>query len=296
MTIVRDSVRPRQPVFSPLRTTRVSQPPACSPFGVSGISAMLAQSIASLIRHLPIVLTVLVLLLYGAAVYLARGRRRRTLRSIGFAFIVAGAIVLIARSLAGTAVVDALAHTEAVKPAVDAVWSIGTSLLVTVASSAIAFGILVVVGAWLAGPTRLAVTLRREVAPYAGENRGAVYAGAGVVLVALIAWAPIAALRKPVGILLFIVLFAVGTEILRRQTVREFPDAQVRERGDGARGKNGAGGGPGLPRSPSTLRTPSSSDSNASVRCTRAAPSLTPSSRPRNARSCPPRNAPGSQT
>jgi hypothetical protein len=198
---------------------------------------MLAQSIASLIRHLPIVLTVLVLLLYGAAVYLARGRRRRTLRSIGFAFIVAGAIVLIARSLAGTAVVDALAHTEAVKPAVDAVWSIGTSLLVTVASSAIAFGILVVVGAWLAGPTRLAVTLRREVAPYAGENRGAVYAGAGVVLVALIAWAPIAALRKPVGILLFIVLFAVGTEILRRQTVREFPDAQVRERGDGAREK-----------------------------------------------------------
>jgi hypothetical protein len=189
-----------------------------------------AQSIASLIRHLPIVLTLLVLILYWLAVYLARGRRRRTLRSVGLAFIVAGAIALIARGLAGTAVVDALAHTEAVKPAVQAVWSIGTSLLVTVASSAIAFGILVVIGAWLAGSTRLATALRREIAPYAGENRGAVYAGAGVVLVALIAWAPIAALRKPVGILLFIVLFAVGTEILRRQIAREFPDAQVGER------------------------------------------------------------------
>src|SRR5436190_2246669 len=121
-----------------------------------------AQSIASLIRHLPIVLTLLVLLLYALAVYLARGRRRRTLRSVGFAFIVAGAIALIARSLAGTAVVDALTHTEAVKPAAEAVWSIGTSLLVTVASSAIAFGILVVIGAWLAGSTRLAVALRRE--------------------------------------------------------------------------------------------------------------------------------------
>jgi lipoprotein signal peptidase len=189
-----------------------------------------AQSIASLIRRLPIVLTLLVIVLYGFAIYLARGRRRKELRSVGFAFIVAGALALIVRSLAGTAVVDGLAHTEAVKPAVQAVWSIGTSLLVTVASSAIAFGVLVVIGAWLAGPTRPATALRRQIAPYAGENRGAVYAGAGVVLVALIAWAPIAALRKPVGILLFLLLFAVGTEILRRQILREFPDARAGER------------------------------------------------------------------
>ena len=46
-----------------------------------------AESVAQLIRRLPIVLTLLVLVLYGLAVYLARGRRRKTLRSVGFALM-----------------------------------------------------------------------------------------------------------------------------------------------------------------------------------------------------------------
>src|SRR5204863_5234267 len=83
-----------------------------------------AQSIASAIRRLPIVLTLLVLALYGVAIYLARGRRRTVLRSAGFAFIAAGVIALIARSLAGGAVVGALTNAESVKPAADAAWSI----------------------------------------------------------------------------------------------------------------------------------------------------------------------------
>jgi hypothetical protein len=192
-----------------------------------------AQSVAQAIRGLPIVLTLLVLLLYGLAIYLAGPRRRRALRSVGFGFIVAGVLVLIVRGLAGSSVVDALSADEAVKPAAEAVWSIGTSLLVTVASSAIAFGILVVIGAWLAGPTRPAKALRRETSPYMREQRGATYAVAGLVWLALIAWAPIAAFHKPIGILLFALLFAFGTELLRRQALREFPDAprgQVGER------------------------------------------------------------------
>jgi hypothetical protein len=182
-----------------------------------------AQSIAQLIRELPVVLTLLALLLYGLAIYLAGPRRRRALRSAGFGFIVAGALALVIRGLAGNSVVGALAANEAVKPAVEAVWSIGTSLLVTVASSAIAFGVLVVIGAWLAGPTRPATALRREVSPYMREQRGATYAVAGIVWLALIAWAPIAAFHKPIGIALFALLFALGTELLRRQTLREFP-------------------------------------------------------------------------
>jgi hypothetical protein len=185
-----------------------------------------AQDVAKLVRHLPIVLTILVLLFFGLALYLGAPRRRETLRSIGIAFVVAGALALIARTLAGNAVVDGLAHTAAVKPAAQATWNIGTSLLVTVASSAIAFGILTIVGAWLAGPTAAAVALRREASPYVCEHRRAAYGIAGIALIALIAWAPIAALRKPFGILLFIVLFAAGTELLRRQILREFPDTQ----------------------------------------------------------------------
>jgi hypothetical protein len=185
-----------------------------------------AQSVAQGIRDLPIVLTLLALLLYGLAIYLAGPRRRRALRSVGFGFIVAGVLALVIRGLAGGSVVDALSANEAVKPAAEAVWSIGTSLLVTVASSAIAFGILVVIGAWLAGPTRPATALRREASPYMREQRGATYAVASLVWLALIAWAPIAAFHKPIGILLFAALFVFGTELLRRQALREFPDAR----------------------------------------------------------------------
>jgi hypothetical protein len=185
------------------------------------------QKIARAIRHLPIVLTLLVLLLYGLAVYLAGPRRRQALRSVGFGFIVAGALVLIVRDIAGGYIVDTLTNAESVRPAAQAVWSIGTSLLVTVASSALAFGILIVIGAWLAGPTRPAMALRREASPYLREHRGGAYAAAGVVWLALIGLAPIAAFRKPLGILLFAVLFAIGTEILRRQALREFPETQV---------------------------------------------------------------------
>jgi hypothetical protein len=188
-----------------------------------------AQDVAKLIRKLPIVLTLLVALLYGLAIYLAGPRRRQALRSVGLGFLVAGAVALIVRSLAGTAVVDALTANESAKPPAEAVWSIGTSLLVTVASSAIAFGVLVFLGAWLAGPTRLATGIRREASPYVREQPAAALGVAGLIFIVLIAWAPIAAFSKPLGILLFAVLFAVGAELLRRQTLREFPDSSPGE-------------------------------------------------------------------
>jgi hypothetical protein len=182
------------------------------------------QKVAKVVRRLPVVLTLLLLIVYGLAIYLAGPRRRQALRSVGLWFIVAGVLALIIRRLAGGHVVDALATTEAVHPATQATWDIGTSLLVTVASSAIAFGILVVIGAWLAGTTRLAAAIRREAAPYVEDNRAGAYAIAGAVFLALIAWAPIAAFRKPFGILLFAVLMAAGAEIFRRQILREFPE------------------------------------------------------------------------
>jgi hypothetical protein len=183
-----------------------------------------SQKVAKAIRKLPIVLTALLILLYGGAIYLARRRRREALRGAGFGFIVAGVLALLLRELAGNHVTEALAKTAAVEPAAEATWDIGTSLLVTVATSAIAFGLLVVIGAWLAGRTSAAVALRRGAAPYFREQQAAAYGVAAAIWLALIAWAPIAAFRKPFGILLFAVLFAVGTEALRRQTVDEFPD------------------------------------------------------------------------
>lgn len=194
-----------------------------------------SQKVAKAVRKLPIVLTALLLLLYGGAIYLARGRRREAVRATGFGFIVAGVLALLLRSFAGENVTDSLAATASVEPAVESAWEIGTSLLVTVAVSAIAFGVLVVIGAWLAGQTAPATALRREAAPYFRERQAAMYAIAAAIWLALIAWAPIEAFRKPFGILLFAVLFAIGTEMLRRQTLSEFPDQPRRPLGSGIR-------------------------------------------------------------
>jgi len=191
-----------------------------------------AQDIAKLVRKLPIVLTLLALLLYGLAVYLAGPRRRKALRSVGFGFIIAGVLSLLLRSVGGNTVTDALAGNEAVRPAVEAVWGIATGLLVTVAVSAITFGVLVVIAAWLAGPTRLATDLRREAAPYLRARPGTTYAVVGLVFLLLILWAPVVAFHKPIGLLLLAALMVLGTEVLRRQTVEEFPDAAFGGMGD----------------------------------------------------------------
>jgi hypothetical protein len=181
-----------------------------------------AQDASSLVRHLPIVLTLLALLLYGLAIYLAGPRRRQALRGVGFGFLVAGVLALLLRRIGEGSVTDALARTDAVKPAVEAVWEIGTSLLVSVAVSAISFGILVVIAAWLAGPGRAATRLRREAAPHLREP-GTTYATVALVFLALVLWAPVVAFQKPIGMILLAVLMVLGTEALRRQTAAEFP-------------------------------------------------------------------------
>jgi hypothetical protein len=192
----------------------------------------LAQDASSIVRKLPIVLTLLALLLYGLAIYLAGPRRRQALRSVGFGFIVAGVLSLLLRKIGEGSVTDALAKTDAVKPAVEAAWGIGTSLLVTVAVSAITFGILLVIAAWLAGPSRMASSLRREAAPYLRERPGASYAAVGLLFLILVLWAPVVAFHKPIGLILLAALMVLGTEVLRRQTAAEFPNAGFGGLGD----------------------------------------------------------------
>jgi hypothetical protein len=182
-----------------------------------------AQSGAHLVRELPIVLTLLALLLFGIAIWIAGPDRRRTLRAVGVGFVVAGLLVLVLRSIGGNVLVGSLVANPTAKPAAHAVWDIGTSLLATVATSVLAFGILTLLAAWLAGPTKIATRLRREAAPYVREQRAVAWGAGLVAFLILVLWAPIAAFGKPLGILLFAVLFAVGLELLMRQTLREFP-------------------------------------------------------------------------
>jgi hypothetical protein len=185
----------------------------------------LAQDLVSLLKAVAIVFVVLALGLYALGIYLARGWRREALRACGIGFLFAGAAALVARSLAGNAVVDALATTESVQPAADAAWSIGTSLLVQAATATMAYGVVIVLAAWLAGPTAWAVAVRRALAPYLREPRFA-WGAFGVIVLVLLAWAPTPAFRQPILALILIALLALGVEALRRQTSREYPNAK----------------------------------------------------------------------
>jgi hypothetical protein len=208
----------------------------------------LAQDAVDLLKAAAIVLVVLGLGLLALAVFLAKGWRREALRAAGFGLALAGGLALVARSFAGDAVVDALASTESVRPAAEATWSISTSLLEEAASATLAYGVVLILAAWLAGPTRLATGIRGALAPYLREPSYA-YGAWAVIALILLAWGPTPALRRAIPALILIGLLALGVEMLRRQTAREFPDAsreesiaRMRERFSGmtSRGAKGA--------------------------------------------------------
>ena len=149
-----------------------------------------AQTGADIIEDLPIVLLALWLALWALAMYLAVGRRRETIKAIGLGLIIAGLAAVVLRVLAGDAVVDALANTAAVNDAADDTWSIATSLLVEITQSVIGVGVLLLIGAWLAGPTRPAVAFRRAAAPYMRERAGLTYGAVVAIFLLLVVWAP----------------------------------------------------------------------------------------------------------
>jgi hypothetical protein len=184
----------------------------------------LAQDMARYLRALAIVLLVLSLGLFALAVYLARGWRREALRATGVGLVFAGAAALLARGAAGNALVGALATTDSVKPAIEATWSISTSLLVQAATATVAYGVVVFLAAWLAGPTRAAAATRAGLAPWLKEP-GYAYGGLAIIVLLVIAWGPTPATQKVLPMLFLTVLLIVGMEVLRRQTAREHPNA-----------------------------------------------------------------------
>lgn len=176
------------------------------------------------LRGITLVVLLLTLLLYVVAVFVAQDRRREALRMVGWSLLVAGILALLARTFVGQEVVNSLSSTASVRDAVADTWDVASSLLVQAAESAIAYGVVIVLGAWLAGPTRPATAMRRFLAPFLRDARIAYGAVAAIVLI-LIAWGPTPATRKPLGMLLFAILLCIGVEALRRQVKREMPDA-----------------------------------------------------------------------
>ena len=90
----------------------------------------------------------------------------------------------------------------------------------------IIFGILFVVAAFLASPANGAVSIRQALAPTLRDRPGVVWSiFAAVALLAVIIWPP-SGTRQLVLTLLLIALAGAGVEALRRETLREFPNAK----------------------------------------------------------------------
>jgi hypothetical protein len=185
-----------------------------------------AQDIANAVKHLAILLPALAIGLFALAVYLARGRRRRTLRTTGWCFVLIGAALLLIRRVAGDAVVNGLVKIPASAPAAHQVWNIGTSLLRDLAVALIAYGLVIVASAWLAGPTRPATETRKALAPTLRDSPAIAYSTVGGVLLLLVLLGPTPAFRNIVWVVVFALLLAFGVTVLRRQTAVEFAGIQ----------------------------------------------------------------------
>jgi len=184
------------------------------------------RDVSNLIRKGAVVLLLLTFALYAAAVWVARETRLRTLTSVGLSLIIVGLGVLTARSLLGTTVVNSLVASDSVKPAATDAWNISTELLQTMGQSTVAYGLVALAAALLAGGTRWATSTRRRIAPALRDPMWA-SAGTALVLLILVWWGPTPGLREPLGVLLIAIFLIVGVVALRRQVMREFPPPEA---------------------------------------------------------------------
>lgn len=121
-----------------------------------------AQSGVRLLKTLTYALPFLALLAFAVAIALSPNRRRTLLRAaLGFAF--AMALVLIVFNLARGAYLDAIENAGRSRAAGAAAFDQVLDFLRVALRTTFALGLVVAVGAWLAGPGRLATRIREGV-------------------------------------------------------------------------------------------------------------------------------------
>lgn len=219
-------------------------PPGTGQFVVMKSSQLdTLQTTVKAINVLSVFLLIAVLAIFALAIFLARGVRRATLRNIAFSFIVVGLLILLVRRFSGNYVVSALTSPE-YEGSVRRVFVIGSAILGDIGRATVFYGVIALLGALLAGPTRLAIRIRRWIAPMVVEQPGVAWGILGALFLLLVLWQPTHALGTWWGILLLAGLLALGFEALRRAMVREFPPGSL-----ATAGANGNGASP-LDRSP----------------------------------------------
>jgi hypothetical protein len=180
-----------------------------------------ARKGVKVIRGASYFLLFLTLALIAAAMWIARGRRRTMLLAAGVSFVIVGLIVLLAHRLAGSYLVDALTSNPDAERPVTAVWSIETQLLRNVGINVIIFGILGIIAAWVAGPSRPATYLR-TVGLHERPLLG--FGALAIVVLILLVTGPTDGDRIYPLLVVAAAAF-IGLEVLRRQTNRDLDAA-----------------------------------------------------------------------
>ena len=184
-----------------------------------------AQDVAIAVKGLALLLSLLTFVCFAAAIYLSREGRWVTVLLSGVGLIAAGFAVVVARQIAGGIVVDQLVKSESVRPAGEAAWSIGTSLMTSIATTVIVVGVLFLIAGWLASPTNGARATRRYLAPTLRQHTAYVYAGLAVLVGFYFLSGPSQGLRSFLTTLAVAAMAAFGIHELRRQTEEEFPES-----------------------------------------------------------------------
>lgn len=193
------------------------------------------QNLAKALKAVAIISTVLALLFFVIAVWLATGWRGRALIEVGAGLIIAGLVVTIARDVAGQQIVDGLVTDNSIKPAVTDAWNIGSSLLGDLATQSIVLGVIFIIAGFIGCHAKAAQSFRRWMAPTFNDRPEIPFIVVGILLLLFLIWGPIPAASNWWAILIFIALAMLGTWGLWKQTTSEYPEAHLD--GDGMKEK-----------------------------------------------------------
>ena len=193
-----------------------------------------AQDTTRLLRFVADWIWVFALAAAAGAVWLARGRRRNELRALAIGLFCAGVLILIVQSLVGRYVVGHLVSSESVRPSAAAAYRIITGLLRGAGWTAIIVSVVSLAGIWLSGPRPRATLARHTLAPYLRKPEIA-YGALVVGYILLLWWRPTPQFGFPITVVIWFALALLGLEALRRQTAREFPDAEPRHLSEAVR-------------------------------------------------------------
>jgi hypothetical protein len=188
-----------------------------------------AQDIVIAIKGLALLLSILTFLVFGLAIYLTQGGRWVTVLFSGVALIVAALLVLVLWQVAGGIVVDQLVKQENVKPAAEVAWSIGTSLMVSIATTIIIVGVFFAAAGWVSSPTGAAKGTRRVIAPALDRYLPYCYGGLVLILGIYLLSASGVGLRTFLTVVVLGIMAALGLRELSKQTAEEFPDLTYAE-------------------------------------------------------------------